>query len=111
MPYNQNLVERIRNLLGDRTGIKEKKMFGGVGFILYGNMVCGVQGDDLIVHVGIDNNTKALSQKYVRPFMSPGGKPMAGWILVVPEGLGTDQNLQRWVDMGYEYASFLPKKE
>ena len=109
--YNQNLVERIRTILEGHTGIIEKKLFGGVGFILHGNMACGVQGDDLIVRVGIDNNDKALSQPFVRPFMAPGGKPMAGWVLVAPEGLGTDQYLQRWVELGYEYASSLPKKE
>jgi TfoX/Sxy family transcriptional regulator of competence genes len=111
MPYNQKLAERIRTILEDRPGIVEKKMFGGVGFILHGNMACGVQGDDLIAHVGKDNNDKALSQPFVRPFMAPGGKPMAGWVLVALDGLGTDQSLQLWVDMGYEYASSLPKKE
>jgi TfoX/Sxy family transcriptional regulator of competence genes len=111
LPYNQNLAKRIRTILEDHTGIIEKKMFGGVGFILHGNMACGVQGDDLIVRLGIENNDKALSQPFVRPFLAPGGKPMVGWVLVAPEGLGTDLALKGWVELGYEYASSLPKKE
>jgi TfoX/Sxy family transcriptional regulator of competence genes len=111
MPYNQNLVERIRIALEAHPGLVEKKMFGGVGFILRGNMVCGVQGDDLIVRVGIENNDTALSRPFVRPFMAPGGKPMAGWVLVSLKGLEIDQALQQWVELGFNYASTLPEKE
>src|SRR4030066_150800 len=96
MTYNQQLAERIRTLLGERPGWIEKKLFGGVGFILNGNMACGVQGDSLIVRVGAENNDSALSQPFVRPFMVTGGKPMAGWVLVAPEGVKTDQELQGW---------------
>ncbi len=74
MPYNQNLAERIRTTLEAHHGLVEKKMFGGVGFLLHGNMVCGVQGDDLIVRVGIENNDTALSRPFVRSFHGAGGK-------------------------------------
>jgi len=110
MPYNQNLAQRIRTILGDRPGLIEKKMFGGVGFILHGNMACGVQGDDLIVRVGLENNDSALSRPFVRPFMATGGKPMAGWVLVALIALGTEHDLQQWVDQGYEFARSLPRK-
>lgn len=110
MLYNQTLAQRIRTVLGERPGLVEKKMFGGVGFILHGNMACGVQGDDLIVRVGIESNDLALSRPFVRPFLVTSGKPMAGWVLVAPEGLGTDQDLQQWVEQGYEYALSLPGK-
>jgi TfoX/Sxy family transcriptional regulator of competence genes len=111
MPYDQNLAERIRSVLKEPPTIVEKKMFGGVGFILNGNLACGVQGDDLIVRVGLENNDTALSQSHVRPFMPVPGKPMAGWILVAPEGTFTDQELEKWVRAGYEYASVLPEKK
>jgi TfoX/Sxy family transcriptional regulator of competence genes len=111
MPYNQNLSQRIKNILGTRPGIIEKKMFGGVGIILHGNMACGVQGESLIVRVGVENNEAALSKPFVRPFMVTGGKPMAGWVLVALEGLETDQDLQGWVEQGYNYALSLPEKE
>jgi TfoX/Sxy family transcriptional regulator of competence genes len=110
MPYDQNLTKRIRIVLEVHPDIVEKKMFGGVGFMLRGNMACGVQGDDLIVRVGADNNAAALAKPFVRPFMAMPGKPMAGWVLVAPEGVATDQDLQQWVELGFEYASNLPEK-
>jgi len=110
MPFDPNLSKRIRVALGLHQGFIEKKIFGGVGFMLRGNLVCGVQGDDLIVRVGAENNDSALSRPFVRPFMVMPGKPMAGWILVAPEGITTDQNLLEWIEMGYAYASTLPEK-
>jgi TfoX/Sxy family transcriptional regulator of competence genes len=110
MPYNQHLAERIRTALETHPTIVEKKMFGGVGFMINGNLACGVQGEDMIVRVGVDNNDAALAQPHVRPFMVMPGKPMAGWVLVAPEGSSTEQDLERWVHAGYEYASSLPEK-
>lgn len=110
MSYDQNLAERIRATLKTHPGIVEKKMFGGVGFILRGNLACGVQGNDLIVRVGAENNDAALSRPFVRPFMVMPGKPMAGWILVAPGGITADQDMQYWIELGYEYASTLPEK-
>jgi TfoX/Sxy family transcriptional regulator of competence genes len=111
MSYDQNLAVRIRATLEIHPGVVEKKMFGGVGFILNGNMACGVQASDLIVRVGAENNEAALSRSFVRPFMVMPGKPMAGWVLVAPEGITNDQDLQYWVELGYQYASTLPEKE
>lgn len=110
MAYDQNLAERIREILKNHPSWVEKKMFGGVGFILNGNMACGVQGNDLIVRVGIENDQAALSRPFVRPFEGVPGKPMAGWVLVAPEGTQDAQDLQQWVEMGYSVASSLPKK-
>lgn len=111
MTYNSELAQRIRTILGERQAVVEKKMFGGVGFILHGNMACGVQGDRLIVRVGAENNDEALSHPYVGPFLVTGGKPMAGWILVDPEGLLTEHQLEEWVEKGLSYAQSLPQKE
>jgi hypothetical protein len=111
LPYNQNLVESIRINLEDHTSIIDKKMFGGVGFILLGNMTCEVLGNDLITHIGIENNDLALSQPFVRQCFAPGGKPLASWVLVSQERLETDRDLQQWIELGYNYASTLSEKE
>jgi TfoX/Sxy family transcriptional regulator of competence genes len=111
MPYNQTLAQRIHMILGERPGLIEKKMFGGVGFMLHGNMVCGVLGDDLIARVGIENSASALSQPFVKPFMGHNGKPMTGWVSVALGGLGNDQALQQWVEKGYAFAQSLPEKK
>ncbi len=110
MPYDINLADRVRLALEKFPGCIEKKMFGGVGFLLHGNMVCGVQGNDLLVRVGVENNARALSNPNVRPFMAMPGKPMAGWVLVAPEGLSTSQELAQWIELGYTYAASLPAK-
>ncbi len=111
MTYNLELAQRIRIILGERPGIVEKKIFGGVGFILHGNMACGVQGDSMIVRVGAENNDAALSQPFVRSFMVTGGKPMAGWVVVDAGGLVTEEDLQGWVERGFTFALTLPSKE
>jgi TfoX/Sxy family transcriptional regulator of competence genes len=110
MPYDQILANRIRMQLKKHQDIVEKKMFGGVGFIIHGNMACGVQGNDLIVRVGPENHDTTLSRPFVRPFLVMPGKPMKGWVLVTPEGVATDPDLKDWVELGYEYASSLPAK-
>ncbi len=110
MPYDQNLSEKVRVMLKNRPGWVEKKMFGGVGFILRGNLAVGVQGNDLIVRVGPEQNDSALSQPHVRPFEGVPGRPMAGWVLVAPPGIPNDDTLEHWVDLGCRYAASLPEK-
>ncbi len=110
MPYNQELAKQVRIILQNRSGWVEKKMFGGVGIILRGNLAVGVQGNDLIVRVGPQENDTALSQPHVRPFEGVPGRPMAGWVLVAPEGIASTDALQRWVELGYTYAASLPEK-
>jgi TfoX/Sxy family transcriptional regulator of competence genes len=110
MPYDLKLANRIRTLLEPDRNIIEKKMFGGIGYILHGNMACGIMGNDLIVRIEPENQTEILSRRFVRPFMGRPGKPMNGWILVSPEGIATDADLQKWVEIGYKYASSLPPK-
>ncbi len=110
MPYNQLLAGRVREILKNFPGCIEKKMFGGVGFILNGNMACGIQGDGLIVRVGVENNEAALKRPNVSPFMGVPGKPMAGWVLVASEAVASEPELRYWVKLGYEYASTLPIK-
>jgi len=111
MPYNQSLAARIHTLLAGQPGLVEKKMFGGVGFMLNGNMACGVHGEDLIVRVGAEKNEQALAKPHTRPFPAPGGKPMAGWILVSPAGWEKEADLQTWIEQGCTTARSLPVKK
>jgi len=108
MAYNLELAERIRTEL---TGIPfvEKKMFGGVGYLLHGNMACGVNKDDLIVRVDPKKYSELLGKPHAKPFDMT-GRPMKGWIMVGPEGHETPQQLGDWVKAGVEYALRLPPK-
>jgi TfoX/Sxy family transcriptional regulator of competence genes len=110
MPHDKNLAERIRAVLKNHPGWVEKKMFGGVGFILHGNLACGVQGNGLIVRVGPEKDQSALAQPFVRSFEGVPGRPMAGWVVVEPQGIPDDRVLHEWVEMGYTFASSLPAK-
>jgi hypothetical protein len=74
-------------------------MFGGVGFILHGNIVCGIIGNGLIVRVEPEIWDSFLFLPFIHPFMGKKGKPMKGWILVAPGGVAADSDLQKWVEM------------
>ena len=109
MPYDTLLATRIRLALGPLPDLVEKKMFGGVGFLLNGNMACGVHKNDLIVRVGPENYDQALSHPHTKVFDMT-GHPMAGWIMVEPEGCATESALQAWVEQGLSFARSLPGK-
>jgi TfoX/Sxy family transcriptional regulator of competence genes len=109
MAYDTGLAERMRAELGRLPDLVEKKMFGGVGFLVRGNMACGVHGDDLIVRVGPENYEQALTRPHTRPFDMT-GRPMAGWIVVAPQGCKADGDLQAWIRQGIAYARSLPVK-
>jgi hypothetical protein len=110
MAYDLNLAERIRYVLSDTTGLSEKKMFGGIGFLLGGNMACGVIGDDLVVRVGPEGYAQALEQPHARPFDFGGRPPSKGWVFVSPAGLEGEPDLREWVLRGAGYAASLPSK-
>ncbi len=109
MAFDDKLANRIRKRLGKREGLTEKKMFGGIGFLLNGNMCCGVHGPDMIVRLDPAQTDKALSERHTRVF-DLSGRPMKGWILVEPKGLATDAALSKWIGLGVEYASSLPAR-
>jgi TfoX/Sxy family transcriptional regulator of competence genes len=108
VPYDEGLAERVRELLADRPDLTEKKMFGGIGFMLGGNMCCGVLGDELVARLGPDSET-ALAETHVRPFDFT-GRPMSGFVLVGPGATETDDDLDRWVARCEAFASSLPPK-
>jgi TfoX/Sxy family transcriptional regulator of competence genes len=107
--YDHDLAERIRAHVANQAGQTEKEMFGGIGFFIYGNMACGVIGDELVVRVGPAKYQQALDAAATRPFDIT-GRPMKGWITVETDGLVSDQNLASWVEKGVEFAGSLPRK-
>ncbi|HEY6707420.1 MAG TPA: TfoX/Sxy family protein [Actinomycetota bacterium] len=109
MAYDEGLATRVREVIGGQPGLAEKKMFGGLAFLLNGNMACGVSGEDLMVRVAADESDAALEERGARPFDMT-GRPMKGWLLVAPEGHAEDDDLRRWLDRGLAYAGSLPPK-
>jgi len=109
MPFDEGLAERVRRLLGRRRGLVEKKMFGGVAFLLSGNMCVGVHKSDLIVRLPPEETAAALGQPHTKRFDLT-GRPMKGWILVVAAGLKGEVALNRWVAIATKYAGSLPAK-
>jgi TfoX/Sxy family transcriptional regulator of competence genes len=107
--YNEGLAQRVREVLGDQPGLVEKKMFGGVGFLVQGNMACGVNKEDLIVRVGPERYEGALAEAHTRPFDMT-GRPMTGWVVVTATGYASDAELARWVQEGLAFALSLPAK-
>jgi len=108
MAYNQKLAERIRSKLNGIPFV-EKKMFGGVGFLLNGNMACGVNQDDLILRVDPEKHSALLKKPHVRPFDMT-GRPMKGWLLVAADGVKSEKQLNTWIKEGVDFASTLPPK-
>ena len=109
MAYDEGLAARVREVLGAQPGLAEKQMFGGLAFLLHGNMACGVRGEDLIVRVAADAADAALGEPGVRPFDLT-GRPMKGWLMVSPDGHAEDDDLRRWIDRGLDHAGSLPPK-
>jgi TfoX/Sxy family transcriptional regulator of competence genes len=109
MPYDEGLAHRLRDLLADRPSVVEKRMFGGVGFIVQGNMCCGIHEDELIVRVGTDQYEEAVTKPHARVFDLT-GRPMKGWVCVDPAGFESDEDLADWVEQGWQFASSLPPK-
>jgi len=109
MSHDELLATRMRATLGLLPGLEEKKMFGGVGYLVNGNMACGVHKDNMIVRVGREKYAWALAQPHTRPFDMT-GHPMTGWVEVEPPGCATESTLKAWVELGLVFAMSLPGK-
>ncbi len=109
MPYDQTLANRVRGALTQQAGITERKMFGGLCFMQWGNMACGIAGDKLMLRVGPAGYDDALAQPHAAP-MDFTGRPMKGMVYVLPEGVRTDEALGRWVDRALRFSGSLPRK-
>ena len=110
MPYDENLAERVREVLRRRRGIREKKMFGGLAFLVNGNMACGILGRDLMVRVGPDAYEASLKKAGVRP-MDFTGRPLRGMVYVGARGYRRATSLEAWVEQGLSFALSLPPKK
>jgi TfoX/Sxy family transcriptional regulator of competence genes len=108
MAYDEHLAARVRALLSDRADVSERKMFGGLTFMVGGNMCCGVNKDELIVRLDPEREDEALSRPHARA-MDFTGRHMPGFIAVQPEGLNGEQ-LDRWVQDAVARAASLPRK-
>jgi TfoX/Sxy family transcriptional regulator of competence genes len=109
MAFDEALAERIRKALARKKGIAEKKMFGGIGFLLNGNMLVGVWKDSLIARLGDEGGEDALREPHVKLFDIT-GKPMKGWVLVAQEGLAGDDRLKDWIERALKFVRSLPGK-
>ncbi len=109
MAYDEALAERVRGVFGEDPRLHEQKMFGGIAFMISGNMCVGVAGDELMVRVGKDAYDDALAQPHVRE-MDFTGRPMRGIVFVDAAGIATDDALESWIDRGLEFAGSLPAK-
>lgn len=110
MAYDETVAARLRDIFNDRDDVVEKKMFGGIAFMMRGNMCCGVVRDELMARVGADQHDEALARPHAR-VMDFTGKPMKGFIYVAPEGFATKKDLQGWVKMCERYVNSLPEKK
>lgn len=109
MPFDEQLAERVRKFLVTYEGVSERKMMGALCFMLNGNMCCGVTGSELMVRVGREAYSKALSEPHVRA-MEIGGRKTAGFVLVDPEGFRSKAGFGKWIRRGIVFASELPPK-
>lgn len=109
MAFDEGLAQRIRESLGGTSGVAEKRMFGGLAFLVDGNMCVGVIGDDLIARVGPDATAAALGRPGSRVFDFT-GRPMKGWITVDASALDADDALAAWVDESLGFVRTLPPK-
>ena len=109
MAFDGDLAARIRERLDRRRGVEEKRMFGGVGFLLGGNVLVWVWKDSLVARLGPEEGAAALLEPHVRPFDIT-GTPMTGWVVVAPEGIGEDDQLADWIDRAAAFVETLPAK-
>jgi len=109
MAYSEELAERIRDVIGTPPELAEKVMFGGMGFMVQGNMAVGVIGDELMVRIDKAATDEALTKPGTRIFDFT-GRPMKGWVMVGELGISTPEGLDNWVQQGVEFASSLPAK-
>jgi hypothetical protein len=106
----EKVADRIRRIIGDDPNVSEKKMFGGICFMLNGNMLCGpTKEGDLMLRVGKERHEEALAKPHARK-MDFTGRPMGGFVFVSPEGIGTKAKLAKWIAYATEFVGALPAK-
>lgn len=109
MAYDTGTADDIRARIGSHPGLTEREMFGGIAFMIHGNMAVGVSGDELMVRVGKDAHDEAVALPGARMF-DMSARPMRGWVAVAPEGFTRDEDFDAWIDRGVAFAETLPPK-
>ena len=109
MAYDEALAERIRAIITTRSDVTERKMFGGIAWMLGGNMACGVLGEDVLVRLAHDDADRALAEPNTRVFDMT-GRPARGMVVVDGGSVTADADLARWIDAGADHAASLPPK-
>ncbi len=109
MAYDERLSERVELVLDLEEGVVQKKMFGGLAFMVKGNMAWGVHKDRLMVRVGPEGYEEALGRPHCQ-VMDITGRPMRGFVMVRPEGVSSDEGLLEWPRAGVQFALSLPEK-
>ncbi len=109
MAYDESLAARIRDEFARHAYVTERKMFGGLAFMVAGNMCCGVTGSDLMLRLGTEGADAALDDPHVRP-MDFTGRPLAGFVYVAPEATAKPTDLRRWLGSALVFVSTLPPK-
>ena len=109
MSYDKGLAQRVRELLEEEPGFDERKMFGGLCFLLFGNMICGIIREDLIVRVGAEKYAQMLKMPHTKKFDLT-GKALTGWVMVLSEALDSDEELNDWIQRGISFVRTLPPK-
>jgi TfoX N-terminal domain len=108
--YDEELAERIRKLVGNEPGLSEQKMFGGLAFLIGGNMAIAASGQGgILVRADPEESDAIVAATAARP-MEMRGREMRGWLRVDAGDVNTDADLARWVDVGSTYARSLPPK-
>jgi TfoX/Sxy family transcriptional regulator of competence genes len=109
MAYDETVAQRVKSLLSAQGKVVEKRMFGGLAFMLRGNMCCGVLGKELMVRVGPEEYEAALSVSHTRE-MDFTGRPLKGFVYVEPKGFAADKDLEGWIKRAVQFARSLPPK-
>jgi TfoX/Sxy family transcriptional regulator of competence genes len=110
MAYDESVASRIRAAVADRGGISERKMFGGLCFMINGNMFAGVMGNELMLRVGPERFEQALAQPGARP-MDFSKRPMVGMVYVAPPAFETESALSDWLGQALDFAGAMPGKQ
>ena len=109
MAYDTRLAERVENLLGDRDGLEIRKMFGGLAYLLNGNMACGVVDDLVVLRLGNEGAEQALDEEFIAP-MDFTGQPIRSMVYLLPEGHAAGARLKKWLNRATVFTSTLPPK-
>ena len=109
MAYDETVAERIRKFFKRRRGVSERKMFGGLCFLLNGNMCCGVNGNNVVLRLGKEGSEEALGERHTK-LMDFTGTPLSSMVYLTPAGYRSDEDLDAWLRRAIDFTKTLPKK-